>query len=44
MLHLFGRIPSEGEAIEWNNYRFEIADMDSRRIDKVIVSDQTVGK
>lgn len=43
MLHLFGRIPSEGEAIEWNNYRFEIADMDSRRIDKVIVKKKDDG-
>lgn len=38
LLYIFGRIPCEGETIEWNGHRFEVADMDSRRIDKVIVA------
>jgi putative hemolysin len=30
------RIPSEGEKIRWNNYEFEVLDMDGTRIDKVL--------
>ena len=33
-----GRVPSVSEAFEWNNLRFEIVDMDGKRIDKVLVS------
>lgn len=33
-----GVIPKEGEKIEWNKFVFEIVDMDSTRIDKVLVS------
>lgn len=33
-----GRIPSAGQQFEWNGMRFEIVDMDGRRVDKVIVS------
>jgi putative hemolysin len=32
-----GRVPKPGEAIEWNGLRFEVVDMDGRRIDKVLV-------
>jgi putative hemolysin len=38
----FGRVPSAGERFEWENLRFEIVDMDGKRIDKVLVSDWTV--
>jgi putative hemolysin len=31
-------VPTPGEAFEWNGYRFEVVDMDGRRIDKVLVS------
>jgi magnesium and cobalt exporter, CNNM family len=31
-------VPSPGEHFEWNGYRFEVVDMDGRRIDKVLVS------
>ena len=34
----FGRIPSPGEAFDWNGWRFEVADMDKRRVDKVRVA------
>ncbi len=37
MAHL-GNIPSSGQHFEWNNLRFEILDMDGRRIDKVLVA------
>jgi putative hemolysin len=31
-------VPTPGEAFEWKGYRFEVVDMDGRRIDKVLVS------
>jgi putative hemolysin len=31
-------VPTPGEAVEWNGYRFEVVAMDGRRIDKVLVS------
>jgi putative hemolysin len=33
-----GRIPREGEAFLHGSYRFEVVDMDGKRIDKVLVS------
>jgi putative hemolysin len=33
-----GRVPLESDQIEWNNLRFEVVDMDGKRIDKVLVS------
>jgi len=38
VMTLLGHIPAEGESIKWNNYRFEIIDMDELRIDKILVS------
>jgi magnesium and cobalt exporter, CNNM family len=35
------RVPSVSETFEWNGLRFEIADMDGKRIDKVLVSKVT---
>jgi putative hemolysin len=35
---LLERIPSEGETVEWNNFRFEIVDMDGRRVDKILAT------
>lgn len=32
-----GRIPSEGDHFHWHNLRFEVMDMDGRRVDKVLV-------
>ncbi len=37
VLNRLGRIPNAAECFEWNNLRFEIVDMDSRRIDKLLV-------
>jgi putative hemolysin len=37
MLHHFGRIPGEGEYFEEHGWRFEVVDLDGRRIDKVLV-------
>jgi putative hemolysin len=33
-----GRVPSVAEHFEWNDLRFEVVDMDGKRIDKVLVT------
>ena len=33
-----GRIPGSGDAFEWNGFRFEVMDMDGKRVDKVLVT------
>jgi putative hemolysin len=33
-----GRVPTAGDRFSWDNLRFEIVDMDGKRIDKVLVS------
>lgn len=38
LLALTGQIPTEGTIVEWNGFRFEVVDMDARRIDKVLIS------
>ncbi|MCH3924280.1 MAG: hemolysin family protein [Bacteroidales bacterium] len=39
ILEITGRIPKEGEKIKWNDFTFEIVDMDKARIDKVLVTE-----
>jgi putative hemolysin len=41
VLDVLGRLPSEGESFEALGLRFEIVDMDRRRIDKLLVSTPT---
>lgn len=36
LLARFGRLPEAGDVVEWNGWRFEVMDMDGRRIDKVL--------
>jgi len=36
-----GAVPSEGHHFEWRGLRFEVLDMDGRRVDKVLVSQIT---
>jgi len=43
MLLLLGRIPREADAVTWEDWRFEIVDMDGKRIDKVLASAATQG-
>ncbi len=38
LMLLMGRIPSAGEIVDWDCWRFEVVDMDGKRIDKVIAS------
>ena len=33
-----GRVPQVTDYFEWNNYNFEVIDMDGRRVDKVLVT------
>lgn len=33
----FGRIPTAGDHFDWAGWRFEVVDMDRRRVDKVLV-------
>lgn len=35
---LFGRIPRETDKVTWEDYTFEIMDMDNTRIDKILVT------
>jgi putative hemolysin len=37
VLHILGELPREGEIVKWNNFDFEVIDMDGMRIDKIIV-------
>lgn len=38
ILHKLERIPHTGDTLEWKGFRFEIIDMDSLRIDKIMVT------
>lgn len=35
---LLGRLPEATDAVEWGGWRFEVVDMDGKRVDKVLVS------
>ncbi len=35
---LLGRVPRTGETVEWESWRFEIVDMDGKRVDKVLAT------
>jgi putative hemolysin len=37
VMHQLGRIPAIGEALDWGGWRYEVVDMDGRRVDKVLV-------
>lgn len=38
VMTLLGRVPQPADNFEWNNFRFEVMDMDGRRVDKVLVT------
>lgn len=42
LMYLFGRIPKELERYIWEDYTFEIVDMDNVRIDKIMVTHEPV--
>jgi len=37
-MHRLGRVPRAGDAFDWEGLRFEVVDMDGRRIDKMLVA------
>ena len=42
MLLMMGRLPRTGDRVSWDGWRFEIMDMDGRRIDKVLATREAV--
>jgi len=38
---LLGRLPRTTDAVEWGDWRFEVVDLDGKRVDKVLVSRNT---
>lgn len=37
VLHQMQRIPREGDHFEWGGFRFEVADLDRHRLDKILI-------
>lgn len=37
VMYKLGKIPVSGDTFDWNNFSFEVADMDGNRVDKLIV-------
>ncbi|MEO7246750.1 MAG: hemolysin family protein [Rubrivivax sp.] len=35
---LLGRLPDETDSVDWKGWRFEVVDLDGKRVDKVLVS------
>ena len=35
---LLGRLPHTTDAVEWDDWRFEVVDLDGKRVDKVLAS------
>jgi len=40
ILWLFGRLPAAGDTVDYKGWRFEVVDLDGRRIDKIVASRQ----
>jgi putative hemolysin len=38
VLLMLGRIPAVSDRFDWGGFRFEVVDMDGRRVDKILVS------
>ena len=38
VMHMLGRIPVVTDHFEWNGLRFEVMDMDKKRVDKMLVA------
>jgi putative hemolysin len=34
---LLGRLPATGDSVEWDHWRFEVVDLDGKRVDKLLV-------
>lgn len=44
VLSRFGRVPAVGQHFEWGGWRFEVMDMDGRRIDRVLIARVGAGR
>lgn len=42
VLHLLGQMPRTGDIAYWEDWQFEVVDMDGRRIDKVLAAKKTI--
>ena len=40
MMAQLGRVPSDGDCWDWGGFRFEVVDMDGRRVDKVLITSE----
>lgn len=38
VMHILERIPRETDSFEWQGFRFEVVDMDGKRVDKLLVT------
>ncbi len=38
VLAMLGRVPTTGDAFDWDGHRFEVVDMDAARVDRVLVT------
>jgi putative hemolysin len=34
---LLGRLPGTGDSVDWEGWRFEVVDLDGKRVDKLLV-------
>jgi putative hemolysin len=39
---LLGRLPGTGDSVDWEGWRFEVVDLDGKRVDKLLV--QRIGE
>jgi putative hemolysin len=37
MMERLGKIPEEGDIVDYLTYKFEVIDMDGKRVDKVLI-------
>ncbi len=44
VMHMLGRVPAVTDHFAWEDWRFEVVDMDRNRVDKVLVSRVTEGE
>ena len=38
LMLLLGRLPQTADAVEWGGWRFEVVDLDGKRVDKVLAT------
>jgi putative hemolysin len=44
VMHVIGSVPAVGDHFEWHGLRFEVVDMDGRRVDQVLVARLPTGQ